>query len=373
MKSRIDIERLSNIPLFQGLKTETLEFILSKISQSKIFHRFFPNGDLIADDGETATSMFIILSGSVEIRRNNEFLVGRGANEVIGEQALIDDTVRSAAMYAQGSVELLELSYETFNALTEMDSQFCKNMLKVLSEKLRQSTHERGRRFVHENRLMRAFREHVSPLQLDELLASEQYEDFLKPQHLLATALFSDIRDFTTRTESLDAITLAKELNDYFSSAVSIIHQHEGIVDKFLGDGVMAIWGIIQPKKDDTEKAVACGLKLIENAPHYSLGGKSIQIGVGIATGKIFYGHIGNATKRQLTVLGDPVNMASRLEEKTKEVGVPIIVDAQTFKKVKEQFPLVPIGTFKLKGKSQPVEGYMIEQLAKKSGKIYSS
>jgi adenylate cyclase len=276
-------------------------------------------------------------------------------------------------MYAQGSVELLELSHETFNALTEMDSQFGKNMLRALSEKLRQSTHERGLRFARETRLMRAFREHVSPEQLDELLASEQYEDFLKPQHLHATVLFSDIRDFTPRTETLDAMTLANELNDYFSSAVSIIHQHEGIVDKFLGDGVMAVWGIIQPKEDDAEKAVACGLKLIENAPSFSLGGKPVQIGVGIATGQIFYGHVGNQTKQQLTVLGDPVNMASRLEEKTKEVDVPIIVDVHTFEKVEKRFTFTLIGPLELKGKSQPVEGYTIEQLAKKTGKIYAS
>ena len=137
MMNRLTREQLSAIPLFKGLKEDALDFLMEKL-----LLRFFRNGSVIAEDNEPADSMFIIIAGNVEIEKNGEFLAQRVIGEVIGEQALIESTVRNAEMVACGSVELLELDRETYDALIEMDSQFSRNVSKTVSEKLRQKTHE---------------------------------------------------------------------------------------------------------------------------------------------------------------------------------------------------------------------------------------
>jgi len=108
--------------------------------------------------------------------------------------------------------------------------------------------------------------------------------------------------------------------------AVSVIHRHEGIVDKFIGDAVFAFWGIAPGKSDPIEQAFACARALLQTASKMSFGGTPLILGIGLNAGRVFSGNVGSEEKRQFTVLGHPVNMAARYEGVTKELHASIVL-----------------------------------------------
>jgi adenylate cyclase len=105
-----------------------------------------------------------------------------------------------------------------------------------------------------------------------------------------------------------------------------VIHRHEGMVDKFIGDAVLALWGIAPCETDPVQQAFECAQEMLTTAAHLSLGGASIRLGIGLNAGRVFVGNIGGEGKRQFTVLGHAVNLAARCEEATKELHVPIVM-----------------------------------------------
>jgi adenylate cyclase len=149
--------------------------------------------------------------------------------------------------------------------------------------------------------------------------------------------LFSDIREFSTRSAALAPERIAQELGEYLAHAVEVIHKHGGLVDKFIGDAVMAIWG--WPPRADGDpsgEALACARELVETAPTFSLGDAPIAIGVGLNVGSMFIGNVGSGDKRQFTALGSVVNMAARYESASKELGAPIVMGASFVERLDE-------------------------------------
>lgn len=119
---------------------------------------------------------------------------------------------------------------------------------------------------------------------------------------------------------------LIQELNPYLDSIVSVIHRYEGMVDKFIGDAVLALWGIAPCESDPVQEAFACAQEMLTTAAHLSLGGVPITLGIGLNVGRVFAGNVGGEGKRQFTVLGHPVNLVARCEEATKELHAPIVM-----------------------------------------------
>jgi adenylate cyclase len=158
---------------------------------------------------------------------------------------------------------------------------------------------------------------------IDSLL--ETGVDYGKPRYIEdAVILFSDIRDFTPRSADMPAGEVAEQLSLYLGAVVDTIHRHGGVVDKFVGDAVMAVWGYTA----STTKAVdafRCAEEMVRVAAGMRFGGQPIRIGVGLNAGEVFSGNIGNEGKKQFTVLGAPVNLAARFEGKAKELNTPIV------------------------------------------------
>jgi len=119
---------------------------------------------------------------------------------------------------------------------------------------------------------------------------------------------------------------IAHELNSYLDVIVSVIHRHEGMVDKFIGDAVFALWGIAPGATDPVQQAFACAQEMLNTAAHLSFGGSPIALGIGLNAGRVFIGNVGSEEKRQFTVLGHPVNLAARCESATKELQAPIVM-----------------------------------------------
>ena len=177
------------------------------------------------------------------------------------------------------------------------------------------------------------------------------------------SVLFSDIRNFTTLTETLGAVQIVNLLNKYFDVMVHMVHEHHGILDKYIGDAIMAVFGLPYTNILDPVYAVKCALamqELIEKNNQLGTWGIELKSGIGISTGKVVSGNIGSEQRFEYTVIGDPVNLAARLEGETKKYGVDILVCQNTYNAIADQFYCRELDTVTVKGKQKPVNIYSV-------------
>jgi len=177
------------------------------------------------------------------------------------------------------------------------------------------------------------------------------------------TILFSDIRGFTTISESLDAEKVVELLNEYLSEMVDVIFKYDGTLDKFIGDAVMAFWGAPLRVSDHGKKAVDAALEMNKRLKYFNErinaeGFPQLKIGVGINTGNVILGNIGSEKKLDYTVIGDNVNLASRMEGLTKEYGCPILIAESTYEGLKGSVICRVVDMVRVKGKRHHVRVY---------------
>jgi class 3 adenylate cyclase len=308
---------LGEVPLFTQVSPEALRLVTPDMV------KHFRNGEVILRHGDEEAHLVVLLEGQACVYRGEIFLVCRSAPAVIGEQAFIDKTTRSATLIAQGFVKALILPEATAQELMH-DNAFVRNLLGILSCKLRQATEERERHYRREELLFSEFKAHASDAMVDSLLATGI--DYGSPRFIKdAVILFSDIRNFTTRSASMSPTEIAEQLSSYLSEIVDTIHRHGGLVDKFIGDAVMAVWGYTASDRK-AEDAFECAKEMVRVAARMQFGGQPILIGVGLNSGEVFSGNVGNEGKKQFTVLGTPVNLAARFESKAKGLNAPVVM-----------------------------------------------
>ncbi len=175
------------------------------------------------------------------------------------------------------------------------------------------------------------------------------------------TLLFSDIRGFTTLSETRTPEEVIALLNRYFSLQVDVVFGHGGSLDKFIGDCIMAMWGAPLDDPDHAKHAVACALEMADTLQAFKreLGAEHIDfdVGIGLHSGPAVVGLMGSQTRRlEYTAIGDTVNLASRIEGLTKDAKRRILVSRDTVERCGDAFEFVSCGTFAVKGRSQPVE-----------------
>ena len=175
--------------------------------------------------------------------------------------------------------------------------------------------------------------------------------------------LFSDIRDFTTMSEGMSPDDLVRMLNEYFNAMIDVLYQNLGTLDKFIGDAIMAFWGSPYPQEDHAFHACNCALqmrdRLVElNADWERRGIRPIAIGLGVNSGPVNVGNIGSDKRLSWTVMGDNVNLASRLEGMTKQYHVGVLVNETTHAATNGQFVAREVDKIRVKGKKHPVTIY---------------
>ena len=214
-----------------------------------------------------------------------------------------------------------------------------------------------------EKRLKSTMSRYMDPGIADRLVASGA--ELLGGQNVESTVMFSDIRGFTTLTEQLGAQGTVALLNEYFTLMVDCIQREEGMLDKFIGDAIMAAFGIPVHHEDDADRAVRASISMIEtlnkwNRQRLSEGKLPVNIGIGLNSDTVVSGNIGSNKRMDFTIIGDGVNLASRLESACKQYGTKILISEFTMRKLQGTYRQREIDLVVVKGKTQPVAIYEI-------------
>jgi adenylate cyclase len=212
-----------------------------------------------------------------------------------------------------------------------------------------------------EKRVKTTMARYMSKEVADQLLASGDAELGGKAQNV--TILFCDIRDFTSLSEELGARGTVSLLNEYFAVMVEVISRHGGVLDKYIGDAIMALFGAPFAKPHDADNALAVANDMIVslralNQRRITRGQQPIAIGVGVATGEVVLGNIGSPSRMEYTVIGDSVNLASRLEGANKYYLTKILIDEATVRALTTTPLLREVDLLRVKGKDHPVAVY---------------
>ncbi len=217
-------------------------------------------------------------------------------------------------------------------------------------------------RLVKEELARAKYRRFMPAHVVDELLANPD-EVMLGGANCCVTVLFSDIRGFTSMSEQLNPETVVQILNEYFADMTPIVFDHHGLLDKFMGDGMMALFGVPYPIEDAASNAVAAAIAMQRgmaalNEDLKAMGLSEVAIGIGINTGTVTVGYIGSRERTDYTAIGDAVNLAARLEKRA-EPG-QIIISRSTLDATGNTFPVRPCDRIMVKGKQESIEIYEV-------------
>ncbi len=218
-------------------------------------------------------------------------------------------------------------------------------------------------------RLRTTFERYTSPKVAKHLLDdSASYQEMLAGTRKPVTVLFSDVRGFTTLSEKSDEKELVSKLNEYLTEMVDCVFRYDGSLDKFIGDAVMAVWGNTTYNfgpKEDAIRAVRAARAMMDdlralNAKWLKEGRTEWHIGIGLNHGEVIVGDIGSTQRKEFAIIGDAVNLASRLESLTKEYHVDILLGESVADLVRDQFHLRTVDLVQVKGKTKAVETFSV-------------
>ncbi|MFH1809412.1 MAG: adenylate/guanylate cyclase domain-containing protein [Pseudomonadota bacterium] len=213
---------------------------------------------------------------------------------------------------------------------------------------------------VEEERLRHLFGEYVSEQALEQVLSGSLA---LAGERRTVTVLFADIRGFTTLSAAVPPEVVVDYLNRYFDRVCAVVASNRGMVNKFMGDGLLAVFGAPEEDPDHARHALQAAWGLVEAARQVPRpGGEATRVGVGLHTGELVLGSVGSKHHRDYTVVGDTVNLASRIEGLTRELGQDILLSEST-RRAAGDLDSQQLGSFEVKGLSQPVVVHTLRSL----------
>lgn len=212
------------------------------------------------------------------------------------------------------------------------------------------------------DRVKEVFGRYVATQVSDKILSGQTN---LGGESRRVTILFSDIRNFTGTAEQMTPVQVVTFLNDYFSEMVEAVFEQNGMLDKFLGDGLIAVFGVFDETPDHPRQAVLAALRMKAllakiNGERSMTGKPPIAIGIGIHTDEVIVGNIGSRKRLEFTVVGDGVNVSSRLQGLNKEFGTTILISETTHAALKEEFDCREMPSAQLRGRSREIKFFEV-------------
>jgi adenylate cyclase len=192
----------------------------------------------------------------------------------------------------------------------------------------------------------------------------------LAGEERVATILFSDIRSFTAMSAGVPSKEVLAWLNRYLTAMGEVIKQNRGFLNKFIGDGIMVIFGapLTEGTQEDACRAVRCAQEMLAKVDQWNAtkppGDPTLKIGIGIHTGQVTAGNVGSPDRLEYSVIGEAVNLASRLESLTKDFNTALVLSPATWEQVRDKFPTVPIGEAQVRGFTTAIPLYSVETTA---------
>jgi adenylate cyclase len=224
------------------------------------------------------------------------------------------------------------------------------------------SLRSRLRLYQERHMLRDTFSRYVSPELCDEILKNPGLLA-LGGRRQAVTVLFADIRNFTSMSEAMAPEAVVEVLNTYFTEMVDLVFHYQGTLDKFVGDALMAVFGVPLPLPRAADKAVECALAMQRHLKEMQAAGRTTIQGmrIGINTGEAIVGNIGSSKRMDFTVVGDVVNVAARLQELAKELDAETLISEATFEALEGRFQTKPEAAVVLRGRKEPTPIYRLE------------
>ncbi len=299
-------------------------------------------------------------AGARILRREEADVLGRSAKELFGEENLwlrermkrVSETLRSdLVMDAEIAVDGDRVSANvTVLPLLGQEGEHLGTMVMVED-------------ISSEKRVKSTLARYMDPDLADRLLQAGSQHEALGGTESIATVLFSDVRSFTTIAEQLGPHGTVAMLNDYFERMVECISEQSGMLDKFIGDAIMAVFGLPLPRDDDEDRALRAAIAMVTslrawNVEREARGEPVVDMGIGLNTDSVVAGNIGSSKRMDYTIIGDGVNLAARLESACKAYGARILLSEQTRAGLRGVYRLREVDRVVVKGKTTPVAVY---------------
>jgi len=247
----------------------------------------------------------------------------------------------------------------------DTDDPELKRLLQEIAQE--EAGHEaslRSRMRLYEQRvfLRDTLSRYVSPAMADKIMKNPESLQ-LGGQRRHLTVLFADIKSFTSLAEKMDPAEVVEMLNHFFTRMVDLVFEHQGTLDKFLGDGLLAFFGAPMEVPQAASQAVACAIAMQQRLRAMQVKGTTPIQGmrVGVNTGEAIIGNIGSEKRMDFTIIGDAVNVAARLLEVAREQETPIVIGEGTYREVEGNFSLKPGPAVALRGRREATVSYLVE------------
>lgn len=244
------------------------------------------------------------------------------------------------------------------------DPELKRLLTEIAQEEAGHEASLRSRLRLYEQRILLrdTLNRYVSPDMTEEILKNPELLH-LGGQRRHVTVLFADIMSFTTISEKMDPAEVVDMLNHFFSQMVDLVFEHQGTLDKFLGDGLMVFFGAPLPVPRAAAQAVACAIAMQQRLQALKQEGATpIQgLRIGINSGEAIVGNIGSDKRMDFTIVGDVVNVAARLLEVSREEEAPIVISEATYKEVEGNFTLKPGPAVILRGRREATVSYLVD------------
>jgi adenylate cyclase len=256
--------------------------------------------------------------------------------------------------YLRHDADIYELTQVLRSALREAE---LKSDNRSLSSELKRQLHE-------QNRILELFKRYVPEQVVNQTLNYKEHE-MLRGETRVVSVLFADIRNFTGLAARLSPAEVVTFLNDFWSALSEPVRRNHGSVNKLIGDGMLAIFGAPVSHIDNHENAVLCAIEMVQsldqvNRKYSAIFGTEIKIGVGVNTGEVVVGNVGTSDHMEYTVIGDAVNIASRIESMTKTKHNSILISEDTWQLVNHMIEAVEGSQLTMEGKDQPIQLYEV-------------